>query len=84
MTDDRDLTGDLMLGAQPIARFLSTLFEGEQITPTDVYNWCARGTLPHSKLGNKIVGSKSQIRAHFYASSPAAAARPSQFDPRRR
>jgi hypothetical protein len=83
MSDDHDLAGDLMLGATPIAAFLSSLFDGEEITPTDVYNWCSRGTLPHSKLGNKIVGSKSQIRAHFYASSPAAAARPSQFDPRR-
>ena len=56
MPDDID-DGDLMLGAEPIARFLTQLFDGEQITPTDVYNWCSRGALPHSKLGAKLVGS---------------------------
>jgi hypothetical protein len=74
-----DLTGDLMLGAAPIAAFLSTLFDGEEITPVDVYNWCARGTLPHSKLGNKIVGSKSRIREHFYQPTPAATFLPTRL-----
>ena len=68
MSDD---AGDLMLGAEPIARFLNELFDGEEITPTDVYNWCRRRALPHSKLGAKLVGSKAEIRRHFYAASPS-------------
>jgi hypothetical protein len=63
MPDD---TGDLMLGAERIARFLCTLFDGEEIPATDIYNWCSRGTLPHSELGAKIVASKRQLRAFFY------------------
>jgi hypothetical protein len=74
--------GDLMLGAGPIARFLTQLFDGEQITPTDVYNWCSRGALPHSKLGAKLVGSKIRIRQHFYSPTPPASA--PVFSPRRR
>jgi hypothetical protein len=75
MSDD---TGDLMLGAEPIAKFLTTLFDGEEITTVDVYNWCARRTLPHSKLGAKIVASKRQLRAFFYEPAPTV------FSPRRR
>ena len=67
--------GDLLLGAQPIARFLTQLFDGEKITATDVYNWCSRGALPHSKL----VGSKTRICEHFCAPISAQA-----FSPRRR
>jgi hypothetical protein len=76
MTDD---TSDLMLGAEPIARFLSMLFDGEEITAIDVYNWVSRGTLPHSHLGAKIVASKRQLRAFFY--EPKSPAMP---NPRRR
>jgi hypothetical protein len=76
MPDDHDL----MLGAEPIAAFLSSLFDGAEITPTDVYNWCSRGTLPHKKHGAKIVGSKSVICAYFYSTVPTkttmAATRP--------
>jgi hypothetical protein len=72
-TTSRD--GDLLLGAQPIAQFLTQLFDGKKITATDVYNWCSRGALPHSKL----VGSKTRICEHFCAPISAQA-----FSPRRR
>jgi hypothetical protein len=65
-TDDRDL----LIGGQAICNFVNSLFDTDRpITPAMIYFWVERNHLPVRRIGSRIVGSKTAIRAHLCGSS---------------
>lgn len=64
--------GDLLRGAQAITDYVNSLFSDGSFTKRDVYDWVARGLVPHKKHGAIIVGSKKRIAAYFYDDDSAA------------
>jgi hypothetical protein len=71
MTDD-SLAGDrdLLIGGQAICKFVNSLFDTERpITPAMIYFWVERNHLPVRRIGSRIVGSETAIRAHLCGSS---------------
>jgi hypothetical protein len=64
--DDRDL----LIGGQAICNFVNSLFDTDRpITPAMIYFWGERNHLPVRRIGSRIVGSKTAIRAHLCGSS---------------
>ena len=61
-----DCADDLMLGAEPIASFVSDLVS-EEVSPKRIYQWVDRGLLPVGHFGGRLFGSKRTIAAHFAA-----------------
>jgi hypothetical protein len=62
---------DLLIGGQAICNFVNTLFDTDRpITPAMIYFWVERNHLPVRRIGSRIIGSKTAIRAHLCGSSP--------------
>ncbi|AVA21198.1 hypothetical protein NXC24_CH01542 [Rhizobium sp. NXC24] len=61
-----NIDGDLLMGANAIARFLG-------ITPRQVYRLCYDGLAPHFKLGGTVAARKSSL-AKWMAEAERAAA----------
>jgi hypothetical protein len=55
---------DLLFGASAITDFVNQL-SSSRINRRQIYHWLEAGHLPSGRLGAKVVGSKSVIRAHF-------------------
>jgi hypothetical protein len=60
----RGSDSDLLFGAAAITDFVNQL-SSSRINRRQIYHWLEAGHLPSGKLGTKVVGSKSVIRAHF-------------------
>jgi hypothetical protein len=58
-----DLAGDLLLGADAIAGFLSSLGFGD-VTPHNVYYLRRSNKMPISKFGKELLASKSKLLRH--------------------
>ena len=62
---------DLLIGGQAICNFVNSLFDTDRpITPAMIYFWVERNHLPVRRIGSRIIGSKTAIRAHLCGSSP--------------
>ena len=60
---------DLLIGGQAICNFVNSLFDTDRpITPAMIYFWVERNHLPVRRIGSRIVGSKTAIRAHLCGS----------------
>jgi hypothetical protein len=64
----------LLFGGRAIQRFVQG-FSDEPITLSQIYYWVAAGHLPVQRLGTKIIGNPTVIRAalHGEAEQPTAA-----------
>jgi hypothetical protein len=61
---------DLLIGSQAICNFVNSLFDTDRpIAPAMIYFWVERNHLPVRRIGSRIVGSKTAIRAHLCGSS---------------
>jgi hypothetical protein len=68
--DSYDSDRDLLLGADSIADFVNSLVDSERpVTPKMIYAWIERKHLPVRRIGVRIVGSKTLIRAHLCGNS---------------
>jgi len=60
--DDRDL----LIGGTAICDFVNSLVDSDSpITPKMIYGWIERKHLPVRRIGSRLVGSKTKIRAHL-------------------
>ena len=59
-SDTASLSDDLLWGIKPIANFLGK-------TQRQAFHLAATGQIPTGKVGGRIVGSRSVLRAHFAA-----------------
>jgi hypothetical protein len=64
--DDR-LADDLLDGAEAIAKFLG-------FKTSSIFWQVSQGKLPVTRMGNRIIGSKTRLRQHFTGSNPKTAA----------
>jgi hypothetical protein len=56
--------GDLLLGGKAITAYVNTLFDPTTpITEWQLYAWVERGHVPVNRVGNRLIASKTQIRA---------------------
>ncbi len=64
--DDRDL----LIGGTAICDFVNSLVDSDSpITLKMIYGWIERKHLPIRRIGARLVGSKTKIRAHLGSSS---------------
>jgi hypothetical protein len=65
--------GDLLLGARAITSYVNTLLDPTTpITDGQFYAWVERGHVPVARVGNRIIGSKQQIRQTLSGQTPVA------------
>lgn len=62
--DTDDDAADFLLGAEPLAAFLTTLL-GQHVTVNQTYHWHKQKLIPTGKFGDQIVASKDELRRHF-------------------
>jgi hypothetical protein len=61
---------DLLIGGRAICDFINTLVDtAHPITPKMIYFWVEQNHIPARRIGARIVGSKTKIRAHLGAHS---------------
>jgi hypothetical protein len=71
MPDEHELPGDLLLGARAMTTYVNTLLDPTTpITEGQFYAWVERGHVPVNRVGNRILGSKTQIRAALSGQTP--------------
>jgi hypothetical protein len=63
---------DLLDGAAAIAKYLTSL--GLKLKPGAVYFHVSQHRLPVTRLGSRIIGSKSRLQAHFTVDGPKTGA----------
>jgi hypothetical protein len=69
MSDTKDLTGDLMMEAEPVTEFINSLFDGENFRPEDIRAWCRRGTLPQCKTRSQDCLQQGATPSALHAST---------------
>jgi hypothetical protein len=68
--DAHDFDRDLLIGGQAICDFVNTLVDTDRpITPKMIYFWVEQNHLPVRRIGARIIGSKTKIRAHLSGDS---------------
>jgi len=67
LTNPMPATTNLLIGGPAICNFINSLVDTRcQVTPAVVYVWAAQNYLPVSRIGSRIVASKTAIRAHLF------------------